>query len=463
MTEYTSAPKRAYIPVLVLAAVTLSYAGCGRDENLMEPYPDGGTDAQEPEASVDALPPDGPPTDTWVCTEGTLRCRNAQVQICSNGEFVTQEICEFGCISSPEPHCGKPVFSNGITMEDMEAGTTPFSPGVGNTVIDTDNISITGPDAPPDGSYEYRIVDRASQGLPHLLILSFQEISIPEGANVRVEGEKPLAMLARDRITVEGLLDVGVAADGSPGPGGFPGGLDGAAGMGPGKGLQGNVGSLNFKEGGGGGAGFGAQGGNGGSAGTTSGGEGGNGYGNPQLNPLIGGSGGGSGGRGAGSTPGRGGSGGGAIMLASLDTVRVSLSGVITSGGGGGEGGETQEAGGGGGSGGGVLFAAPVVQIMGIVAVNGGGGGGAETTLPEHGENGQPSSSEAAGGTNGGGGGAGVVSTGESGEETVSHGGGGGGATGRIRIESRDTPNLTGVLSPSQGTTALSIGTLAVE
>lgn len=449
---------------LAMAAAGTLASGCGRNETTMDPLPEAGVDASPIDAGVDASKVDAQqPVDAGGCVENTLRCRSGHVEVCDGGSFVTQEDCEFGCVSEPSPHCGSPVFSNEVALEDVEAGVNDFAPGAGDTLIDTDTGTITGPGAPPVGSYPYRLISRDSLGLPPLLVLSFEEVDIGEDTRVVVVGERPLALVAWERITVDGVVELDAAPDGTPGPGGFPGGVDGAAGMGPGKGLQGETGLLDSKEGGGGGGGFGALGGTGGAGGAAVGGNGGSPYGNPQMDPVIGGSGGGSGGKGNASTPGSGGAGGGALMLVSLDRIRVGTTGILSAGGSGGEGGAPQEAGGGGGSGGAFVLAAPRVDVLGVVAANGGGGGGAETATREDGENGHPSATPAAGGTNGGEGGAGTFPTGESAPGTTSHGGGGGGSVGRIRIESRDAPNLSGVVSPDETTPAVSLGTLTVE
>ncbi len=450
--------------LFLLPAAVICHAGCGRDESRMDPHPDGGVDGHVVDGRVDATPPDGPPIDVGGCAEGALRCSGATLEICSGGVYTTLENCEFGCVSSPEPRCGSPVFSNGITMEDMKGGWSDFQPEAGETIIDSDLVTITGPGSPAADDFYFRIRNRDDLGLPPLLILSFRSVFIPEGAIIKVKGERPIALAAEEEIVIEGIVDAGVTTQGVPGPGGYPGGTDGNPGMGPGKGIQGNVGALNILEGGGGGGAFGAGGGAGGAGGTVAGGAGGNTYGNPQVNPLVGGSGGGSGGKGTGGNPGGGGAGGGAVMLASLNSVRIAAVGIITAGGEGGKGGALQEAGGGGGSGGAIVLAAPVVDVYGILAANGGGGGGSETSPPEDGENGRLDGMAAQGGTRGGMGGAGNEISGQSGEPATAHGGGGGGGAGRIRIESRDPPDLTGsILSPGQSTAPFSITNLGVE
>lgn len=448
--------------VSLLVVISCISCSCGR--STTEPI--AGDGGPRPDVRVDARTdgplPDVPPPDVLFCQEGHLRCFGPTVEICLNGAYQDNEECQFGCASSPSPHCGDPVFTNGIVSDDFEHATVPLDPGPGVLVIDTDTGQITGPGAPAPGSFPFRVVT-GSPGLPELAVLSFSSINVDQGATIRAVGLRALALLSSGSVLLNGTIDVGVQPDGSPGPGGYAGGASGGAGDGGGGGSGGLVGTLNFNEGGGGGAGFGGSGGIGGAGGQAQGGQGGIAYGNPQLDPIVGGSGGGSGAMGASSTPGMGGSGGGALILISLEQLEVGDSGRILAAGGGGRGGFTQEAGGGGGSGGAVRLTAPVVFIEGVVAANGGGGGGSDANPVQDGQDGQASATQALGGGQGGRGGAGAVIAGQQGGDGLHHGTGGGGSTGRIRLESALSPVLQGILSPAPGSSGFSQGPIQVE
>lgn len=446
------------VAATALAVVGWTLVGCGRTGSAI--FADGGTgpDAAQDGGTDAETVPDG----SGVCPEGSVRCRGTTIEVCVSDSWQVQTNCDFPCAPDPTPHCGDPVFSNGIEPSDFQSAATPLNLLPGLAVIDTDDASITGPGAPPAGSYPVRVIDRGGV-LPAIVVLSFSEINIPQGTEVQVVGTRILALVSPGDITVNGILDEGVHPDGSPGPGGYTGGAAGAAGDGAGGGDPGQVGSLSFDEGGGAGAGMGASGGNGGAGAQASGGQGGDPYGNPQLDPIVGGSGGGSGASGTASTPGAGGSGGGALILACLGTVTVGPNGGIDAGGGGGRGGGLMEAGGGGGSGGSILLAAHTVNIYGTVAANGGGGGGSDSMTTENGQDGQLSNQPAAAGGTGGQGGADTTVAGSSGTDAAHHGPGGGGACGRIRIETVGGPVLDGTLSPAETTTAFSMAPIRVE
>jgi hypothetical protein len=451
--------------VVVLASAAVGSGGCGRHSDPAASQDgaakhDGGLVDGKMDSTVT---PDAAEPDAAGCIEGALRCNGYVLEVCVSGAFETQAECDFGCASSPTPHCGSPLFSNGVLLEDVDSAGSSLELQPGVVTIDTDSGAITGPGSPPPGTYYFRLIERESLGLDPILLFAFDRVDIPEGCWVQVTGSRVLALSASESLTIHGQLDLSASANGTPGPGGYPGGVGGESGLGPGGGNVGQVGSLDFNEGGGGGGGYGRSGGPGGDGGSALGGEGGSPNGNPQLDPIIGGSGGGAGAAATGSLPGAGGSGGGAVMLIALEYLRIGSTGVVHAGGGGGQGGATQEAGGGGGAGGAVLLISPTVQILGIVAANGGGGGGSDASPARDGEQGLPSDEHAQGGGSGGIGGAAAIPSGGQGGDEPNHGTGGGGSTGRIRIESRDQPNLTGVISPAPSTTAFSLGSLQVE
>jgi len=439
---------------------TFGIGGCGREENV--PFD---VDAGMDSGHVDAQPGQDVRIDgSSQCSDGATRCVGPDLQRCESGAFQKAESCTYGCSSTPTPHCGTPVFSNGVLIDDMQGATASVDLGGNRYVIDTDSGQITGQGAPAPGTYGSRLIDREAQGLPSILILSFANLRIRSGTRVAVTGSRVLALAVRDTLSVEGILDFSAGPDGTPGPGGFAGGSGGASGQGPGGGSAGLVGSLNVQEGGGAGAGFAASGGIGGDAGSALGGQSKSSYGNPGLDPILGGSGGGSGAKaGASSQPGAGGAGGGAVILVSLGQVQVLSGGVIRAAGSGGLGGGFGDAGGGGGSGGALLIAAPTVTILGTIAANGGGGGGADVNPRSDGQAGTDTDQPALGGTGGGQGGAGATPAGEDAPDADHHAGGGGGATGRIRIESKDVPQLAGTISPAVGSHGVSLAVLRVQ
>jgi hypothetical protein len=286
-------------------------------------------------------------------------------------------------------------------------------------------------------------------------VLTVKKLALNKGSELRVEGKRPLIIVATDDITVAGSI-IAAAAGLNAGPGGYMGGTSSSDGQGCGGGYK-----TESKRKGGAGGSFGGYGGKGGEgpAGKTPCVE-------PCtmghcptitcLTPLQGGSGGACGGEGDGlfglfaGDGGRGGAGGGAVQLSSLKSITVKKSGLINVGGGGAQGGGSSLAGGGGGgSGGGILLEAGNIIIDGTIAANGGGGGGGAIIV----KGGSPGSSGAASATAvaGGGGGAAWPDKGGSGGSgsskadpnggdgnkgsgvTYAHGGGGG-SSGRICI-----------------------------
>lgn len=217
-------------------------------------------------------------------------------------------------------------------------------------------------------------------------VFHFTTITIPENVTVQLSstlfGGVPVIWLATGDVVIAGTLDLS-GEDGHnwdsgqrrysiPGPGGFGGGageregFQAEDGLGPGRsrGQSGIIGN------GAGHARFG----------TTSGSGGnfyGSPYGNPFLQPLIGGSGAAGGNDNDSSLGGGGGAGGGAILIAS-DTA-IYVEGVVdVSGGSGGRGeaGSNQFNGGhgGGGSGGAIRLVAPELQGSGELDCRGGNG-----------------------------------------------------------------------------------------
>jgi hypothetical protein len=178
-------------------------------------------------------------------------------------------------------------------------------------------------------------------------VFGIESLTIESWVTVTVTGDYPLALLVKDTVTLDGVLDLG-AHGASPGPGGAKGGefqnTPGADGEGQGGGQVCGCGATAADDCGGGGGGFGSPGAEGGDedGGCSTSALGGVSYGNDSMIPLLGGSGGASGGQGTGTTPvpGTGGAGGGALQISCGGTV--SINGSISVGGGGGLVGETR-------------------------------------------------------------------------------------------------------------------------
>lgn len=243
-----------------------------------------------------------------------------------------------------------------------EAASLPVPPrdffgAQGSYVVDSNSLSITG----PDGYKTFGFRDRG------VAVFEFSDFVLLPAASLETVGTLPVAIVSQATIQVIGEVTAR--------SGGGRGGLAGRQGVGVGAGREAN-------DGGGGGGGFGGIGGRG-----MSGGAGGGAYGDLDLF-LQGGSGGGGATGFFGS--GTGGAGGGVLMLTaarSIDVLAaVSADGSPGSGGG---------YGGGGGSGGGLVLSAPEITIAATLSAdggrggvgtfdNGGGGGGGRILIETH-------------------------------------------------------------------------------
>lgn len=264
-----------------------------------------------------------------------------------------------------------------ITSGEVFAAFDSGSTGADGALEVTQNTALQ---LPPDGVFNFTTVHVASGAT-----LTFQKNS----------QNTPVTILATGDVKVEGTISVNGSngnyiMPGDGGPGGFDGGVGGAArqvgrrGEGPGGGIGGQPTDANECPGSGGGGGFSAA-GNGGASCNSSGGNGGTAYGNERIIPLVGGSGGGGGGGVYSYVGGAGGGGGGAIVIASSGAI--SISGAIAANGGRGADGESQSCGwwgcswsyrggaGGGGAGGSIRLVANSINGNGSVAAVAGGGG----------------------------------------------------------------------------------------
>lgn len=273
-----------------------------------------------------------------------------------------------------------------------------------------------------------------------VVIISARSISVTSTGALRFGGSKPVALVARDQIVVDGIIlaSSGARTCGAAGGQDDTGGASGGAGGGFG--------------------GIGGAGGNGDSDGTISS------MGGP-MSPavarpttLVGGCAGGKGGNASG-TGGPGGAGGGAVALIA-PSVLINASAQIAALGLGGQGATVDAGGGGGGSGGMIVIESHGTQIMGKLAANGGGGGeGAGNNPGNDGSPGNVSTSRAQGGagnaTQGGDGGAGGAGPTPDGLASLqfltSGGGGGGGGVGFIAITGSPNVSAGALISPPFG------------
>lgn len=439
--------------LLGIALASTALWACQFDTQGYTPWDVPGPDAAPlPDALADA----GEPNDGGTgCTNGDQRCLGTAVQLCVDGLWIESSVCDWGCNYSPQsyPYCGTPLWAETVNPI-TDVGTGVWVADMGTTVINTDDGTITTPTGPLTADFVVRTHFR-SGGLEPVTIIGFTEITIPEGARVEVEGTRALALVAYNSIVIGGELMAQGLSNGDPGPGGYPGGVNGGPGEAAGGGAPGaKDGSAILKSGAGGG-GYTGLGGDGGTVsqllGTVVGGPGGStSTVDPVDGPLVGGHGGGAtAGDIIGTNMASGGGGGGALMLAAQLSVEVLATGVVNAGGGGGA---SRGAGAGGGSGGMVLIQTHTCVVAGVVAANGGGGGAVENGAPgPAGSSGdQPTPG---GGTHGGTGGAGSGLDGGGGTANDNNGGGGGGGAGFIRIDSVQPPLINmGIISPHENT-----------
>ena len=272
-----------------------------------------------------------------------------------------------------------------------------------------------------------------------------ESLVIEQTAALRLSGPRPIVLLVLTTVDIQGFLLVNGVGE-TPGPGGFASGAN----PGPGAGSSGAA----YPNSLGGGASFCGSGGAGGAAAPPAA-PGGATYGNAALTPLVGGS--------AGAGQGYGGSaGGGAIQIVAGTSITVRAYGLIDASGGGGQ----DNTWGGGGSGGAILLEAPAVVVDGNVVANGGGGSGDGIAAPNGGD-GTDDDQPASGGGAGGNGSAGASVNGADGADLVDAGGSlgavGGGA-GRIRINTATgQATVTGILSPSLGSSPAGGAACATE
>lgn len=306
---------------------------------------------------------------------------------CSNEGTTVSTACLLGC-DAAQRRCKQTVPSGAAGSVDASTATKKDALDIADTIwVETDTGFITrrqdgAPFGPPiraagagvkDG-IGYELEDQTSG--PKLAVFTFEKLTIGKDTVVHVEGTAAAAFIARDAIAIEGKLSVRgdcAAMAPKPGPGGFPGVLDG-----PTTSVR-EQSMLPYLCGGGGGGGNGEQGRNGANAyygGRTGAGgvSGAKRAATVLVDPIItGGSGGGN----------YGGPGGGAIQLVTNGVIEIN--GVVDAAGCGGRRASINGASpsscsgaGGAGAGGTIFFEAASVRVgaSGRVLANGGGGGG---------------------------------------------------------------------------------------
>ena len=395
---------------------------------------------------------------------GTRFCTPQGVARCDAGSTVVELLCP--CVESPA-RCD--VFTPSNVGDRVALDTSAAHLNVANIrqrywFFNTDTGAINTYERGTSGERINRLQKREAvtgpsssgvhfQRLPlsgttsGIGVFSVRSLNVAIGYTLIGVGSRPLVIVARDTITIDGTVDVGANPMGTgnlpqgPGPGGHIGNTgDGQPGAGPGGGgAQPN----DSVRGGAGGGAFGGPGGRG-SSDATPAGAGGTPYGTAELVPLLGGSGGGSAQDGS---AGSGGHGGGAVQLVAGQAIHVGGSIGATGSGGGRQGG--------GGAGGGVLLEAPQIEISGFIGANGGGGG----TSSGDGQPGRADAVGAAGGSVGGGDGSDANGIGGDAKRATGAAGGGGG--GRIRINTALALPVFGLgITPTLEAGPTTLGTL---
>lgn len=251
------------------------------------------------------------------------------------GMSTTMTTCDLGCGDTSD-HCAAfvPMFGVGVVLPDANAvGGVSIPAG---STISTDNGVVLDKDgnAIP---FPHKLV--AQIDAPDIQVFYAKSIVIDD---VRVLGNKPLAIVTDGPLVVRGTIDLSANHE-SAGPGALDTGT-----------TIGSYVSTMYS--------FAAGGGGNGTAGAST--KGGLAY---VGSTLVGG------GRGGDVTHG-GGAGGGAIQLVS--TASISVLGAIDASGGG------ANASGGGGAGGTVVLESPSVAVSGQIGANGGAGNACSDTPP---------------------------------------------------------------------------------
>lgn len=357
-----------------------------------------------------------------LCEPNTATCDGDSISYCgADGRVASMENCAGKCVADPEARCTHivprylPNVCDSRASSDLE---------IENTASFDTNL---------DANCNGGIILQA--GGPNICVVRHTKIVLAASAELRVVGNRALALVADEELVVDGYLNVS-AGDQINGPGGgtmysFRDGVGGA-----GDGL--------------GGAGFAVNGGDGGTA-TADGGavNGGLATADPAtFTVLVGGPQAGNGS----STLVVGGGGGAATLVACRG--RIAVHGEINAGGGGGL--PTLFFTGGGGAGGYVVLQGFAIEVDGKLFANGGGGAGGKSLngLGVRGSDGSRGLSPATGGyvVDGGPGGDGGTGTAlpKNGKKRNAGGGIAGGGGGSVGFFQTYTPvGVDPVITPS--------------
>ena len=439
--------------VIFLAFV--SVAGCTKHNPAVCEADSDCTDAARPFCDVNGeysesnhtpgectVTPANCPVSRCGCTPGeTLACSNGTATVCGADGLSSKDVaCSLGC-STNAVRCASFEPSNGLGPAFVEAAgeaDVVLPPGVH---IDTDLGTIQSSSG-NSISVRTTVVEQPG-GHASIRVFEGKSFSVSDAT---VSGTNSLAFVSPGAITIQGDLDLsGKAAVGGPGAQESPASCAGTTGQE--FTCSGGLGLVESN--GGGGAGNATPGGTGGEVNGASPG----GAADPNFVPLVGGCRGGDVQVYLQSTIlTRGGAGGGALQLVSLDSVTIR--GLINLGGGGGT--ATMNEAGGGGSGGMLIIEAPVATLQGPggVVANGGAGGGCG--MP--GANGTQTSSAAVNSGCSGAGAGGTTTTQPTNAYSCLNNGnvvcvcsgyfsGGGGAVGRLRVVTTNA-GVTSISNP---------------
>jgi hypothetical protein len=322
--------------------------------------------------------------------------------------------CGWGCLASPEAHCGQLIPAGGA----LAASDVAPHPGLADVTLAATTITFDGDTGEIDTSNA--ALPARDPGLQTIAGIDFDQSatfamfrfqSLHLTGTVRLSGSRSFALIVDGELVIDGQVLAGAPCSASapqvPGPGGFAGGS-----FTPGEpDVQGECSPGSYGD-------AGAGGGNGGAGGTGGGVMTGGRAVDPNAYVLVGGGGGGDGTSGSGLA--HGGGGGGALQLVSNTRIELTSGGIDASG----CAGTLDYSGGGGGAGGTLLLEAPAIILAGALRVDGGAGAAGTTA------------------TAGPAGGTGAAPDGADGGTFE----GGGGGVGRMRFET-----LPGGLSVSAG------------
>lgn len=319
---------------------------CQAMSDCMEPTPicdtASGTCVQclDATACSGALPACGPDHTCVECVDNST-CGGRICDLTTNScrGCTDDSECPGGFCAPATMTCQRSIVPAFVPNACDNAATSDLTVAV-DTIIDTSNATNC------NGGLV------AQAGAREICVVHHGNVSIQSGVTLTFTGSRPVALVADDTLSVDGVIEVGAT-----------GTVDG-----PGGGVTTSGGNESANDGGGG-AGFATAGAPGGSQTVDGGGVNGGAIGTDpsSTSVLVGGS------RASDATAGGG---GGALSVISCRGT-VTISGTIASGGGGGLGGPVgaTAAGFGGGSGGYVALEGRMIVLTGQLFANGGGGG----------------------------------------------------------------------------------------